>query len=323
MEGGKWEIVLWGGFFILPPDLNQLFRMKKNSSGKSSRLIMGTMRLGAWGANFSTSQYIEFIEQCIEWGITTFDLADIYGDHTQERDFGLALKERPDLRDRLELISKCGICRPDPNRPQYTTKYYDTSAAHIRASVEQSLADLHTDHLDQLLIHRPDALMDPAEIADAIDALRAEGKVKAFGVSNFTPAQFDLLNQFTPLSTNQVQVNLLHLDPFLDGTFDQLLAKGVAPQAWSPLGGGALFQPGDDPQLERIRATAADLGKKYNAALDQLLLAFLLRHPSGIRPVLGTTKTDRVKSAVDALHIQLSREDWYTLWSASTGHPVP
>lgn len=288
-----------------------------------SRLIMGTMRLGKWGANFTKHQYAEFVEACLEQGIDTFDLADIYGDHTQEAEFGEGIAGTG-LRDRIRLITKCGICRPDENRRDYKLKHYNTSRDHIIASVEQSLRDLQTRRIDLLLLHRPDYLLNPDEVAEAFTRLKYAGKVLAFGVSNFTPAQFSLLNDRYPLAVNQVQANVLHLDPFRDGTLDQLLQLRREAQAWSPLGGGALFEEdSSDERVQRIQAAAEPLRERYGASLDQVLLAWLLRHPAGIRPVLGTTNAGRVALAAKALEISLERDEWYSLWSASTGNPVP
>ena len=294
-----------------------------SSPEEGSRLIMGTMRLGKWDAQMDAQGYLKVIEASLEAGITTFDLADIYGDYTAEREFGEALALSSGLRDRIQIITKFGICRVCDNRPQYQVKHYDTGAAHIVQSVENALRDLGTDRIDQLLIHRPDALMDADEVAEAFTQLQAAGKVLSFGVSNFTPRQFELLHSRFPLTTNQIEANILHLDPFLDGTLDQLQQYRLAPQAWSPLGGGALFGDEQTEQLVRIREVGAGLREKYGLALDQLLLAWLLRHPSGIRPVLGTTKIERIQRAVQAASVEMNREDWYTLWSASTGTRVP
>ncbi|MCL4106223.1 UNVERIFIED_CONTAM: hypothetical protein GTU68_061065 [Idotea baltica] len=285
---------------------------------------MGTMRLGEWGAQLDAKGYLKIIETCLEEGIDTFDLADIYGDHTTEAEFGQALALSPGLRDKIQIITKCGICRVCDNRPQYLVKHYDTSANHIIQSAETALKDLRTDYLDQLLIHRPDALMDFDEVAEAFTVLQKAGKVKAFGVSNFSPRQFDVLNSYYPLITNQIQANLLHLDPFIDGTLDQLQQHRLRPQAWSPLGGGAVFAPaGGDEIVDRIRQHQNVFHGRYGLSPDQVLLAWLLRHPAGIRPILGTSKVERIRSAAKAQATTLNREDWYTLWSASTGQPVP
>ncbi|HRF38091.1 MAG TPA: aldo/keto reductase, partial [Saprospiraceae bacterium] len=185
-----------------------------------SPIVTGVMKWGLWGRQMGTTQMLHLIEASVEAGATTFDHADIYGHYTTEAEFGAALKNRPELRSRIQLVTKCGICLPGPHR-QYGLKHYDTSAAHIRRSTEQSLRNLHTDYIDLLLIHRPDPLMHPQEVAETFEALRSEGKVLHFGVSNFSPAQLETLAAFTPVVTNQVQANAMHLAPFSDGTFDQ------------------------------------------------------------------------------------------------------
>lgn len=285
-----------------------------------SELIIGTMRLGTWDANCDTAQWQAFIEDCLSLGMTTFDHADIYGDYSTEADFGKVLKQAPQLREQLQIITKCGICRVCENRPQYRIKSYDLGKVHIMASVENSLRDLQTEQIDMLLLHRPDYLMEPDEIAEAFTELLSAGKVKAFGVSNFTPSQFQLLNEAFPLATNQVEISITARHTFEDGTLDQCMRHGIRPQAWSPLGGGVIF--GENEVAERVKKIAQPLMEKHNASLDQLLLAWLRRHPAQILPVLGTTKIERVKTAVDALDIQLDRVEWYDLWQAATGEKI-
>lgn len=289
-----------------------------------SKIVAGVMKWGVWGENLTQSQLENIIEGSIELGVTTFDHADIYGHYTEESNFGQVLKAKPSLRQQMQIVTKCGICLITPNRPQYQIKSYDTSKAHILTSVENSLRDLGTDYIDALLIHRPDPLMNADEIAEAFTQLKESGKVLHFGVSNFSPAQFDLVDSRFSLTINQIEASLLHLAPFLDGTLDQCQQKRTIPMAWSPLGGGKLLQ-GDtnDERITRIREVALPLAQKYNIALDQLLLAWLLQHPSGIIPVLGTSKLERVKAAIAATNVSLSREDWFRLWSASTGVEVP
>jgi len=285
-----------------------------------SELIIGTMRLGTWDANYDTAQWQSFIEDCLALGMTTFDHADIYGDYSTEADFGKVLKQAPQLRESLQIITKCGICRVCENRPQYRIKSYDSGKVHIMASVENSLRDLQTEYIDMLLLHRPDYLMEPDEIAEAFTELLSAGKVKSFGVSNFTPSQFQLLNEAFPLATNQVEISITARHTFEDGTLDQCMRHGIRPQAWSPLGGGVVF--GENEVAERVKKVAQPLLEKHKASLDQLLLAWLRRHPAQILPVLGTTKIERVKTAVDALDIQLDRAEWYDLWQAATGKKI-
>lgn len=290
---------------------------------KGSRLILGTMRLGSWGANYDTKAYHNIMQYCLEQGISTIDLADIYGDYSTESDIGRVLKGNSSLRTQLQLITKCGIRRVCAARPQHRIKSYDSSGAHIRASVEESLRQLQTDYIDTLLLHRPDFLMNPDEVASTFADLKAEGKVLQFGVSNFSATQFSLLSSRTLLVTNQIEASIIQLASFQDGTLDQCLQDGIAPMAWSPLGGGSPFAASASPRIQRIRAVAAPLCQQYNLSFDQLLLTWLLSHPAGIRPVLGTTKIARIQSAVAVQHITLNRTDWYDLWQASTGQSLP
>lgn len=288
-----------------------------------SKLIIGTMRLGAWGAKMNTANLQAFTEECLALGLRDFDHADIYGGYTTEDDFGQLLKQAPELRSKIQITTKCGIKMLSPNRPEHKIKSYDSGKEHILKSAENSLRALHTDYIDLLLIHRPDFLMNPYEIAEAFETLKHAGKVKYFGASNFTPSQFDLLNSCFPLVTNQIEISVMHLNAFTDGTLDQCMKQQIAPTAWSPLGGGALFSASADDRIQRIRAIALAMCERHDCQMDQLLLAWLMKHPSGIIPVLGTTKISRVKSALAAHDIELSREEWYELWQASTGAEVP
>lgn len=289
-----------------------------------SKLSAGFWRLDEW--NFSTSDLIRFIEEALELGITTFDHADIYGSYENETLFGRALKERPDLREKMELVTKCGICIKTAGRPQHQIQHYNTTGKHIRESVERSLKNLQTDYLDLVLIHRPDPLMEATEMADCFMKLIEEGKIKHTGVSNFTTAQFAMFQSKldVPLVTNQVECSLLHTAPIYDGTFDQAQEFGFSPMIWSPFGGGGLFEKDtNDEQLKRVQAACTELSDKYDASADQIALAWLLMLPCKPQPVLGTGKINRLKKAAAALHINLERQDWYKLLEASNGHPVP
>jgi predicted oxidoreductase len=288
-----------------------------------SRIIAGVMKWGIWGENLSSAQLEALICGSIESGVTTFDHADIYGHYTEEARFGNVLGTQPALRQKMQLISKCGICLVTPNRPQHRIKSYNTSQAHLIESVENSLRALQTDYLDALLLHRPSPLMQPEEIAAAFTALKAAGKVLHFGVSNFTPSQVTLLDSCFPVEINQIEASVLRLEPFSDGVLDQCIVKKIRPMAWSPLGGGALVSEKSDERIERIRAKTAEIATRYNATADQILFAFLLKHPSQMDVVLGTSKIERVQSAVAAQNIPLSNEEWFELWSASAGRDVP
>ena len=285
-------------------------------------VIAGCMNWGQWGASFSTTDHRRMIESCLEAGVDVFDHADIYGHYTTEADFGKALRESPSLRERIRLITKCGIRLVTPNRPEHRIKSYDTSRGHIVASVERSLQNLHTDRIDLLLIHRPDPLMDPQEVAEAFRHLSASGKVLHFGVSNFNPRQVDLMQRHHPVEVNQVEVSLLHPDCMHDGVLDQALREGIGIQAWSPMGAGRLTGENEDERSRRVMAMAAILAEKHGCKPDQVVLAWLFRHPARIVPVVGTTRIERIRDAVEAKNVKLTAEEWFMLLRASTGHEV-
>lgn len=287
-----------------------------------SPFVIGTMRLGKWGQQMTTKQLEAFVKDSVELGLIDFDHADIYGDYTTEAEFGMLFKEQPALRQQIRLISKCGIKMVAAERPEHAIKSYDLSAAHIKASVENSLTALRTDYLDMLLLHRADLLMDPAEIAEAFDLLKREGKVLKFGVSNFSVSQFDLLHSYTPLIANQVEISLQNRIAFENGVLDQCLKGGIIPMAWSPVGGGALFQEGVSGAIKALQVAARALSIKYDAGIDQILMAWLRKHPAGIVPVLGTSKIERIKAAQASLQITITREEWYALWQAATGEEI-
>lgn len=288
-----------------------------------SPVISGCMKWGQWGVKYSTAQYLQLIEDCLNNKITSFDHADIYGDYTVEEEFGNAIKLKPHLRQQMQLISKCGIRRFTPNRPEHKINSYDTSKKHIIDSAERSLKNLQTDHLDLLLIHRPDALMHPHEIAEAFTQLKQQGKALHFGVSNFTPSQMDMITTAFNVEFNQIEVSVIKIDPFRDGTLDKCIQHNIRPMSWGSLGSGKLHGEDVDERGERIIAVAKILGEKYNASIDQILLAFVFKHPSGIIPVIGSTKIERLRSAYDASKMNIEREEWYMLWRASMGHEVP
>jgi predicted oxidoreductase len=287
-----------------------------------SKLSAGFWRLNEW--DMSTTDLLDFIETCLEVGITTMDHADIYGNYQNEGIFGKALNERPDLRDKIEIVSKCGICLPVESRPEYKLQHYNTTSEHIRRSVENSLEKLNTDYLDLILIHRPDPLMDASEMADIFMKLLEEEKIKHVGVSNFTPSQFRLLQSKLdlPLVTNQIECSLLHLDAIYDGTFDQCQELNISPMLWSPFAGGKLFT-GDTKRIKRVKKVGKKLCKKYDIELDQLALAWCLKLPCNPLAVLGTGKKNRIKKAAYALDVKLERQDWFRLFEASKGEPVP
>jgi predicted oxidoreductase len=279
------------------------------------------MRWGKWGANFSLTEYREIIDQCLENGITSFDHADIYGDYSTEAEFGEVLKAKPSIRGQVQLITKCGIQLKTNPRQEYLIKSYNTSKEHIIASVEYSLRSLSTDYIDVLLIHRPDPLMNPIEVADAVDHLKRQGKILQFGVSNFLPHHTELLRKYIQVDYNQLELSILNHLPFTNGVLDHCLLYQVTPMAWAPLGGG-IMNDDSHPRYRSIIATATELAEKYNTGVNQVFIAYLLKHPSGIIPVLGTTKIERLQQAREAVNVLLSREDWFKLYVASTGEDV-
>jgi predicted oxidoreductase len=289
---------------------------------KTSPFIIGTMRIGNWGSNMDKTEIERFIEGCLQLNLIDFDHADIYGSYTTEFDFGAVLRKRPDLRPQIRITTKCGIKLISKNRPEHNIKSYNLTKEYIKSSVENSLICLNTDYLDTLLLHRPDFLFDPNEIAFIFEELIKEGKVRHFGVSNFSVSQFDLLNNIFPLCTNQVEISLLQREAFVSGILDQCQKLKITPTAWSPLGGGAMFNNSRDPSIIEIQTSVAVLTRKYNVAIDQILLAWLRKHPSGIIPVLGSSKLSRIKKAKESLSVNLTHEEWYTLWQAATGNEI-
>ena len=287
-----------------------------------SHLIAGTRNWGTWGARFSTSQYIGMIEQCLAFNIHAFELADIYGHYTTESEFGSALKEKPSLRQQMQLITKCGTNIVSPARPAYKIKHYDSSAEHIIRSAEQSLVNLNTDYLDVLLLNQHDLLMHPDEVAAAFNALQQQGKVRNFGVVNFNPSQVNLLRESFSIRYNQLEISLLELEPFINGSLDICLQHHIQPLALSPLGGGNIFVEQVTEREQRIVAVATFLAQKYNILPDQVMLAWLLVHPAGIVPILGTSKPERIELAAGATSITIEKQDWFLLWRASTGTEV-
>jgi predicted oxidoreductase len=222
----------------------------------------------------------------------------------------------------MKLITKCGIKMVTPHRPDHKIKSYDTSSEHIIGSAERSLSNLQTDHIDLLLIHRPDPLMDASEIAEAIDKLKTQGKVLHFGVSNFLPHHMSLLRPVIKVEANQFEFSAFHTTPLLDGTAEYCQQHGIACMAWSPLGGGALTSEEKTDQARRVIAVAELLGEDLGLSTDQVLLAWLFSHPMRIVPVLGTTKTARIKAAVEVSKLRLSREQWFMVYRAFLGKEV-
>ena len=284
-----------------------------------SEIVAGLWRLHEW--RLDVPARVRWIEQALELGITSFDHADIYGGYGVEALFGEALAAAPGLRERLQIVTKCGIRLVSPARPQNRAHAYDSSRAHVLASVDASLAALRTDLIDLLLIHRPDLLMQPDELADTFRALQAAGKVQAFGVSNHGPRAFEMLHRRFPLATNQVELSPLQMAALADGTLEQAVDLGLRPMAWSPLGRGLLF--GDDEHARRVRGLLEELGRPLGVSAATMAYAWIRRHPSRPRPITGTGRAEGLREAVAALGVELSAEDWYRVWQASMGHALP
>lgn len=305
----------------LAPAVPPVPRVPLSVDGPSlSAVVAGVWRMASWGMDVPAR--VRWIEQCLDLGITSFDHADIYGDYQVEAMFGEALAAAPGLRERMQLVTKCGIRLVSARRPEHALKSYDTSPAHVRASVERSLRALRTDRIDLLLLHRPDPLMDPDALAETFRALREPGTVLHVGVSNHAPSQLALLHGRHPVVTNQVELSPLRLDALHDGTLDQCLDLGIRPMAWSPLAGGRLLA-GDDDRAVRVRAALDALGRTHGASAATIAFAWILRHPSAPVPITGSRRIDALREAVAALDVRLSAEEWYAVWQASAGHEVP
>jgi len=284
-----------------------------------SRIVYGMWRLGD-DADTSAAHVRAKIEACLAQGITTMDQADIYGGYTAEALLGAALRAAPGLRDRIEIVTKCGIVAPVGRHAGARVKHYDTSARHIRASVETSLREMATDRIDLLLIHRPDPMIDPVETGGVLDALIAEGKVRAVGVSNFRPWDMRLLQSAmsAPLCTNQIELSLMCHEPFVNGDIAHLQETRIAPMAWSPLAGGRMAT-GAPPALKaRLDAIGAEAGTDWTA----VAVAWLLAHPARILPVLGTNRLDRIARIAEALRVPMDRERWFELYTLALGREV-
>lgn len=284
-----------------------------------SRLIMGYWRLMEW--QLSPAALLDLMKYHLDLGVTTIDHADIYGGYQCEEAFGNALRLEPSLRDRMEIVSKCGIALTA--KPEHALNHYNTGKAHIIASAEDSLRKLATDHLDLLLIHRPDPLMDADEVADAFISLKQTGKVKHLGVSNFSARQFELLQSRLPfpLVTNQLEISPLNQSTTLDGTLDLCQQLRIKPMAWSCLGGGRLFE---GQEYAPLRAELEQIRHEVGAQnIEQLVYAWVMMLPSQPLPLIGSGKRERIAAAVAAESIALTRQQWFRIRKAALGYDVP
>jgi predicted oxidoreductase len=286
-----------------------------------SQLIAGFWRLKHWG--MTPQALLRYLEQLLELGVTTVDHAMVY---RSEAPFGEALALRPGLRQQLEIVTKCGIRVPGfGRRGAARVNHYDSSAAAIVESVEASLRDLRTDYIDILLLHRPDYLMDVQEVAEAFTRLRAQGKVRFFGVSNFSAMQFQSLQKVWSegLVTNQIEFSPLAMQALDSGVLEQCVITGTRPMFWSCLAGGRVLAP-TEATGARVLAAVRQVREELGAGnLEQVVYAWTLALPCRPLPILGTSKIERVVQAVKSTQLRLNREQWYSIWEAANGAPVP
>jgi predicted oxidoreductase len=289
------------------------------SKTKLSPIVAGVMNWGIWDKNLNTKEMENMINICLENKITTFDHADIYGSYTTEAAFGKAFSSSKIAREKIQLISKCGIQMVTENRKN-TVKHYNYSKDYILWSVENSLKNLHTDYLDVLLLHRPSPLMQADEIAEAVLKLKSDGKIIDFGLSNFTSSQTELIRQKTEISFNQVQFSATNFEPMVDGSFDYMQTHNIRPMSWNPL--GSVFRE-DIPQTHRLKKLLATLVSKYHFGSDTILLSWILKHPAKVIPIAGTVNVARIQLLMKAVELELRQEDWFAIWTASMGDEVP
>ncbi|WP_298958117.1 aldo/keto reductase [uncultured Roseibium sp.] len=294
-------------------------RVKLTDTLEFSQLVYGMWRLGD-DTDTSPAHVERKIQVCLDQGITTFDQADIYGGYAAEAVLGGALKANPSLRQRMEIVTKCDIVAPAGRYADAKVKYYDTSRAHIEKSVDISLSEMGIETIDLLLIHRPDPLMDHHETGATLDDLIKSGKVKNAGVSNFRPWDWELLQSAmsNKLVTNQVEISLKEISPFTNGDLAFHQRLGTKLMAWSPLGGGALIS-----EAGQLGAVMDEIAGAHGVDRSAVAVAFLLAHPAGLLPVMGTNNTDRIAKISDALKVSIDRETWYRLYEAALGNEVP
>lgn len=298
-------------------------KIKLANNLEISRIVHGHWRLASW--NLNKQELLKLTQQISELGVSTFDHADIYGNYSCEKLFGDAINLEKGLRKNLQIITKCGIKLLSDKFPRRKNKSYDYSFDHIVCSVENSLKHLKTDYLDVLLLHRPSPFFNPEEVAKAFSLLKQQGKVLNFGVSNFNPQQFEMLNSYVeePLVTNQIEISPFCLEHFENGNMDYFLTKRIKPMAWSPLAGGNILNP-TTPKGNRLLNTIKDVANELSINnLDTLIYSWLLNHPTSTIPVIGTQKITRVKNAVEALKINMSSELWQKIYVASLGKDLP
>jgi predicted oxidoreductase len=279
------------------------------------KLVAGTMRWGSWGAKMSSNEYADAIIKWMDCGVNEFDLANLYGDYSCEREFGAALRHLHRQRSELKLISKMGIENPSSVR-QNNVKHYNYSSEHIIGCIEQSLRDLQTDYLDVLLLHRPSPLMEGEQIAEAISKLLKEGKIKSFGVSNFLPSQVDWLNKFISIDYNQISFSLSDFGAMENGNMESYASQSLVVSAYSPILNLENATDGLKEALQR-------LADKYDCTSSCIAVAWVLKHPVISSAIIGTSKLERIEEIKKSLEIELSLQDYFILWEAARGTRVP
>ncbi|AIQ15126.1 hypothetical protein PDUR_27110 [Paenibacillus durus] len=292
-----------------------MLKIQLNEQLSISKLVVGCMRMNDW--KLSVKQVVEFIEWCIERGITTFDHADIYGgDHRNEALFGEALQLEPTLREKIQIVTKCDICVPNAKNPNVKTRFFNTDKQYVLAQVNESLDKLKCGYIDILLIHMFDLLVDPSELNETLQQLKDEGKVKYFGLSNHSPLEFDTLQKYTdvPFVTHQFMLHPLGIQNYHNGTMTHCLKEGISPMIWSPLAGGRIFNPTNAAEenmknvLENIRQ---ELGLEH---IDEVVYKWIFRHASNPAIVLGTGNKERIERAIKSVDgVQMTREQWYKI----------
>lgn len=296
-------------------------KIKLSDRLELSQVVMGCMRIA--DAGITEQELLTLVETCLDMGVTSIDHAPVYGGYTCEKIFGDAvLRKRPELRDKMQLITKAGIVCPG----HYGNKtiYYDSTREEILREMDESLEKLGTDHVDLLLIHRPDPLADPAETADALETVVKQGKALHVGVSNFMPSQMTMLQSYLniPLVTNQVELSVKNTENFFNGVVDDAFTRRIPLMAWSPLGGGDVFRSQEEKYV-RLRGVLTEIAKGHETSMDAVMYAWLFMHPVRIAALTGTMNADRIKAAAEAADLKLSYDEWYQILEASRGFSVP
>ena len=296
-------------------------KIKLSDRLELSQVVMGCMRIA--DAGITEQELLTLVETCLDMGVTSIDHAPVYGGYTCEKIFGDAvLRKRPELREKMQLITKAGIVCPG----HYGNKtiYYNSTREEILREMDESLEKLGTDHVDLLLIHRPDPLADPAETADALETVVKQGKALHVGVSNFMPSQMTMLQSYLniPLVTNQVELSVKNTENFFNGVVDDAFTRRIPLMAWSPLGGGDVFRSQEEKYV-RLRGVLTEIAKGHETSMDAVMYAWLFMHPVRIAALTGTMNVDRIKAAAEAADLKLSHDEWYQILEASRGFSVP